>query len=285
MNIDFHTKMITLLGKPLSQSYAAQMQNFGYESAGLNMAYFYTETDETHLGDIVNGLRYMNFAGFAVTKPNKEKVIPYLDELDSLCEKIGACNTVVKKEDGRLIGYNTDAIGFYQAFTEHFPLNLSDTVFFSIGAGGVARAICSVLAAHGAGKIYITDLYPESAEKLVKDVNQNFQPIAEAVPFGDFQKLGECNVILNNSGIGMGHSVGESPVPKEYLKRNHICFDACYNPAKTQFLMDAESVGCSILNGLDMSLYQGTAQIELWTGKKAPEEAMRQKLNEILSQS
>lgn len=113
MKVDINTKMITLLGLPLTQSFAARMQNKGYEAAGLNMVYFYTETDNEHLGDIVNGLRYMNFAGFAVTKPNKVKVLEYLDELDPLCQKMGSSNTVVKTPEGKLIGYNTDGVGFY----------------------------------------------------------------------------------------------------------------------------------------------------------------------------
>ena len=106
MNITVNTKLITLLGTPLGQSFAARMQNRGYEAAGLDMLYFYTETDNEHLGDIVNGLRYMNFAGFAVTKPNKVKVLDYLDELDPLCRKMGSSNTVVRTPEGRLIGYN-----------------------------------------------------------------------------------------------------------------------------------------------------------------------------------
>ena len=85
---DINTKMITLIGTPLGQSFASSMQNRGYEAAGLNMIYFYTEADNEHLKDIVNGIRYMNFAGFAVTKPNKVKVLEYLDELDPLLSLI-----------------------------------------------------------------------------------------------------------------------------------------------------------------------------------------------------
>ena len=113
--VDINTKMITLLGDPLKQSFAAQMQNCGYEAAGLNMIYFYTEVNNEHLADVVNGIRYMNFAGFAVTKPNKVKVLEYLDELDPLCEKMGASNTVVKTPEGKLVGYNTDGIGFIRS--------------------------------------------------------------------------------------------------------------------------------------------------------------------------
>ena len=283
MNVDINTKMITLLGDPLKQSFAARMQNAGYEAAGLNMLYFYTETDNEHLGDIVKGLRYMNFAGFAVTKPNKVKVLEYLDELDPLCEKMGASNTVVKTADGKLIGYNTDGVGFYTSLVEEGKVKVDESVFFCFGAGGAGRAMCSILAYHGARKIYITDYFDSAAEERVKDINENFAPVAEMVPKGDFSKIAACDVVLNASGIGMGAHIGESPMPEEYIQPSQLYFDACYNPDKTQFLLNAEAKGCRILNGLGMSLYQGAAQIELWTGGKAPVEAMRKELLDIIA--
>ena len=284
MKVDINTKMITLIGTPLGQSFAARMQNAGYEAAGLNMLYFYTEADNEHLADIVNGIRYMNFAGFAVTKPNKVKVLQYLDELDPLCEKMGASNTVVKTPEGKLVGYNTDGIGFYTSITQEGGVKVDQSVFFCFGGGGAGRAICSVLAYNGARKIYITDLYEDCAKELVDDINKNFAPVAEFVPHGEFSKLAACNVVINASGVGMGKSIGQSPVPKEYIQSSQFCFDACYNPDKTQFLMDAEEKGCQILNGLGMSLYQGVAQVELWTGKKGPVEAMRKELMDILEE-
>ena len=284
MKVDINTKMITLLGTPLSQSFAARMQNAGYEAAGLNMLYFYTETDNEHLGDIVNGLRYMNFAGFAVTKPNKVKVLEYLDELDPLCEKMGASNTVVKSADGKLVGYNTDGVGFYTSLTEEGGVQVDQSVFFCFGGGGAGRGICSILAYKGARKIYVTDAYEPCANSLVDDINNNFAPVAEYVPYGEYSKLAACNVVINASGVGMGKSIGKSPLPKEYIQSSQFYFDACYNPERTQFLLDAEEKGCKVLNGLGMSLYQGVAQIELWTGKRAPVEAMRQELLTILKE-
>ena len=280
---DIETKMITLIGKPLGQSFASRMQNTGYRAAGLNQIYFYTEAEQDHLGDIVNGLRYMNFAGFAVTKPNKVEVLKYLDELDPLCQKMGSSNTVVRTPEGKLIGYNTDGVGFYRSLQEEGGVSAKDTVFFCVGAGGAGRAICSILAYEGAKKIYIMDYFPESAKSLVNDINTNFAPVAEQVEYGDFSKLSEAQVVLNASGIGMGSHIGESPVPKGLVGPGQLCFDACYNPAKTQFLLDSEAQGAKILNGLGMSLYQGAAQIELWTGKEAPVEAMRQTLLDIIS--
>lgn len=282
--VDINTKMITLIGTPLSQSFAARMQNAGYAAAGLNMLYFYTEADNEHLGDIVNGLRYMNFAGFAVTKPNKVKVLQYLDELDPLCAKMGASNTVVKTSEGKLVGYNTDGIGFYTSLTEESGVKVDQSVFFCFGGGGAGRAICSVLAYKGARKIYITDAYEPCAKSLAEDINTNFAPVAEFVPYGDYSKLAACNVVINASGVGMGKSIGQSPLPKEYIQSSQFYFDACYNPDKTQFLLDAEEKGCKILNGLGMSLYQGVAQVELWTGKKPPVEAMHRELLAILEE-
>ena len=202
--VDINTKMITLLGDPLKQSFAAQMQNCGYEAAGLNMIYFYTEVNNEHLADVVNGIRYMNFAGFAVTKPNKVKVLEYLDELDPLCEKMGASNTVVKTPEGKLVGYNTDGIGFIRSMERDGNVKIDENTYFCIGSGGAGRAMCSALAYYGAKKIYITDVFEESSKSLVEDINKNFAPVAEFCPAGDFSKVKEATVVLNASGIGMG---------------------------------------------------------------------------------
>ena len=283
MHIDIHTRFITLLGDPLAQSFAARMQNRGYEAAGLKLVYFYTVTGNEHLGEIIQGLRHMPFAGFAVTKPNKVKVLEYLDELDPLCAKMGSSNTVVKLPDGRLKGYNTDGVGFYRAL-EEAGVPVSGKTFFCFGSGGAGRAICSALAYHGAGRILITDLVEKSAESLVADINKNFAPVAEFVAYGDFSRVKEANAVINASGVGMGKTAGRTPLPPEYIRPGQFYFDACYNPARTRFLENAEKAGCPVLNGLTMSLYQGTAQVELWSGKKAPVEAMGQELQKILAE-
>lgn len=285
MHIDSNTKMITLIGTPLSQSFAARMQNAAYRAAGLNFCYFYTEADGEHLREIMEGIRRMpSFAGCAVTKPNKVKVLDYLDELAPLCQKMEACNTVVRKADGRLVGYNTDGDGFYLSLTRETDIQVENSTFFCFGAGGAGRAICSALAYHGAKKIYVTDAFAQSGKVLVDDINRNFAPVAELVEYGDYTPINGCNVVLNASGIGMGATLGQSPVPEEVVRPGQFYFDACYNPEKTQFLLNAQAKGCKTLNGLGMSLYQGAAQIALWTGREAPLEAMRRELAAILAE-
>jgi len=145
MPVNINTKMITLLGKPLSQSYAARMQNAAYRAAGIDMLYFYTEVENDHLPDVINGIRHMNFAGFAVTKPNKVEVMKYVDEVDPLCEKMNASNTVVIK-NGRLKAYNTDGIGFLRSLKEEAPeIDISESVFFCLVIRFCLQCISSLL--------------------------------------------------------------------------------------------------------------------------------------------
>ncbi|MBQ0025949.1 MAG: shikimate dehydrogenase [Lachnospiraceae bacterium] len=284
-NID--TKFITLLGKPLSQSFAARMQNAAYRAMGENLLYFYTEVENDHLGDIVQGLRYLPFKGFAVTKPNKVAVLQYLDELDPLCKKMGASNTVAVR-DGKLIGYNTDGVGFEVSLKEETGIDISQNTFFCAGAGGAGRAICSILAYDSAKKIYVYDFMEEAAKELVADINANFGECAEYVPFSDTEaamaKAHDANVLINATGLGMYKTADKTPYPKTIIRPDQICFDATYNPAETLFLKEAKELGCKTINGLGMSLYQGAAQIKIWTGREdVPVDVMRQELMDILA--
>lgn len=280
--ININTKFTMLIGTPLTQSFAARMQNAGYKAEDMDMRYFYTEAGPEHLKEILAGIRYMpSFVGAAITRPNKVQVMQYLDELDPMCRKIGSCNTIVKDEQGRLTGYNTDGLGFLTSLRLDGNFQPEGKTFFCIGAGGAGRSMCAALADAGATKIYVTDVIEESARWLVHDINAAVAPVVEQVPFGNFVHVPECDCIMNASGIGMGTSIGTSPIPADLIDPKQFCFDACYNPRRTQFLIDAEEKGCQVLNGLGMSLHQGAAQIELWTGQPAPLEVMRAELEAI----
>lgn len=288
MRVDINTRMVALFGTPLGQSFAARMQNTAYEAMGENMLYFYCEVDNEHLPDVIKAVRYMNFAGCAVTKPNKVEVLKYLDELDDLCAKMGASNTVVKLPDGRLKGYNTDGLGAYRSFVEA-GVKAEETTFFCFGAGGSGRAVSSTVAFHGAKKIYVADVVHESARSLVEDINTKIAPIAELVDCSDAESVRAhvalSDVVMNNSGLGMRGHEDETPIDKSALSPRQLCFDATYNPAQTRFLREASEVGCRTLNGVGMNIYQGAAQIELWTGREAPIDRMREEFDLMLKEA
>lgn len=161
-------------------------------------------------------------------------------------------------------------------------------LYFCFGAGGAGRAICSTLAFRGAKKIYIVDKFAESSKSLVEDINLKFASIAESVEFENLDeindKVSSANVVMNASGIGMYQHLDEVLVSKESLNSSQICFDATYNPLRTKFLMDAESVGCKILNGIGMVINQGAIQYSLWTGLPEPLEIFTNCIEKITSE-
>ena len=288
MKVDIDTRLITLIGTPLSQSFAARMHNAGYAASGCNMFYFYSEVGSEHLADVIRAVRCIPaFAGCAVTKPHKVEVMRYLDGFDPLCKKTGSCNTVVKDAAGRLIGYNTDGYGALRSLKEQLG-EVAGKVMFSFGAGGAGRSVCFELAEAGAGRIYVCSLCAD-CEELCAELDRCYpgvgRPLRVSDAAGVAKALADSEVILNLSGAGMRGRENETCMDQKHFRPEHICFDATYNPGETRFLREARERGCRTINGLDMALYQGLRQIELWTdGRCSPLEAMRRELADILAE-
>ncbi|MFV0498243.1 MAG: shikimate dehydrogenase [Candidatus Fimivivens sp.] len=285
--ITVDTKLIALMGNPLRQSFAPRMQNEAYRALGLPFFYFPLEVGNDHLKEMVEAFRHLNSPGFAVTKPNKIKVIEHLDGLDAFAEKMGAVNTVVK-QDGKLIGYNTDGPGFIRSLTLETDCDIKASTFFIFGAGGVGRAICCALAFHGAKEIVIVDRFDAASKSLSEDINRRFAPVAGWISFEEksqYEKaISQCHVVLNCSGVGMYPHADETPIDTALLHAGQIAFDATYNPLKTRFLQEAEQAGCRILNGLGMSIHQGAIQVKLWSGLPEPVAAMTESINKIVAE-
>jgi shikimate dehydrogenase len=255
----------------------------------LNMDYFYfpIEVENDKLEAVVNGIRCMNYAGFNVTKPNKIKILEYLDELDGLAEKIGSVNVVVIK-DGRLKGYNTDGIGFVQALLDETGMNLSRNTFFIFGAGGASRALSATLADQAAKKLYIVDKIDQASKSLVDDINNKIRVCAEFIAFDDApvqELLQKSDVLVNASGIGMYPHLENTPVDKKILFKDLLVYDITYNPLKTRLLLDAEEVGCKTMNGIGMVINQGIKGFALMTGMPEPAEIMKDAMDKIIAGS
>jgi len=286
MNITVKTRLISLLGYPLSQTFAPQLFNETFSELGMDYFYFPVEVENDNLGTIVKAIRCMNYAGFNVTKPNKIKIVEYLDELDELAEKIGSVN-VVTVRDGKLKGFNTDGIGFVDALTAETDFELASTSFLVFGAGGASRAICSTLAHRGASQLTIIDKFDNMSEGLVSDINTRIRKCARFVPFEGApldELIAGCHVLVNASGVGMYPHTERSPVKKEHLYGNLFVVDITYNPVKTRLLLDAEEAGCRIMNGVGMVINQGIKGFALMTGKPEPAGIMRRIMPRIMEE-
>ena len=281
--VSVDTKLIGLLGYPLKQTFAPRMFNETFRKLGMDWFYFPIEVQHDDLGTIVKAIRCMNFAGFFVTKPNKIRILEHLDELDELAERTGSVNTVTSN-GGRLRGYNTDGTGFVQALAEETGLDLGRSTFLVFGAGGASRALCFALASRGAKKLYIIDRLDEASEALTRDLNGRVRQCAQAVPFagapvGDL--VGESDVLVNASGVGMYPHTDETPVDRRHLREGLLVCDLTYNPPRTRLLLDARQAGCRIMNGVGMAVHQGAQGFALLTGRPEPTRIMRQAMRRI----
>lgn len=285
MNITVGTRLISLLGYPLAQTHAPEQYNRTFAELGLDYFYFPVETGTENLGTIISAIRCMNYAGLNVTKPNKIKVIEYLDELDELAEMIGSVNIVTMRE-GCLKGYNTDGPGFVDALLEKPGLDLPQTTFLIVGAGGAARAIATTLADQQVHRLLLTDAVDEMSMTLAEDINSRVRPCAQFVPFDGApmaELLREAQVLVNASGVGMHPRLDETPVDAALLHPGLLVVDITYNPPKTRLLRDAEAAGCAVMNGVGMSINQGIRGFALITGEPEPTAVMSRVVEEIMA--
>ncbi|MCY9658522.1 shikimate dehydrogenase [Paenibacillus chondroitinus] len=280
--IDSHTILYGVFGDPIRHSRSPIMLNRAFQEADINAVYAAFHVRPDALGDAVRGIRALGYRGINVTIPHKVEVMQYLDEIDEGARIVGAVNTIVN-ENGKLIGYNTDGIGYVRSLKEETGIDLKGKSVLVLGAGGAARGVAYALAKEGAGCIYIANRTKERALELAetisaftKTVGLGLDEIANVVD--------EVQFVLNTTSAGMHPNTEELPMQVELLKEHHLVSDLIYNPRITRFLREAEAKGARIHGGLGMFIYQGAFAFEYWTGKPAPVAAMRQVVEQSLAE-
>ncbi len=267
---DAATSVYGVIGDPISHSLSPVMHNAAFSHIGYNGVYLAFQVRDVEAA--ISGMRALGIRGLSVTIPHKVSVMAFLDSVDDIAQKIGAVNTLVSRDDGMLIGYNSDCLGAIQALSEKTEIQGREVGI--IGAGGAARAIgFGICAEHG--QLTIVNRSHDKGEKLAKELGADFLPLS------DLDKL-HCQILINTTSLGMTPSTQTTPVPKKYLEKEMVIMDIVYNPLKTLLLKDAESAGCTIVDGVEMFVYQGAFQFEQWTGEKAPVGVMRKAVLDAL---
>lgn len=279
-----HTRLTALLGSPVAHSISPLMHNEAFRQLGLDYVYLCFEVTEDTLSEAVCGLKACGIRGFNLTMPNKNKIVSLLDELTPAARLIGAVNTVVN-DQGHLIGYNTDGIGYMRAVRDagHNILGKTITV---MGAGGAATAICAQAALDGVEKIHIfarpASRFRERTQKLVGTINTSL-PCRAVLHENDDQKalrqaIAESALLLNATSVGMAPDTQSSIIPDTSVFRpDLIVSDVIYNPRETLLLRQAREAGCQTFNGMYMLLYQGAEAFRLWTGQDMPVNLIKEK--------
>ncbi|MBD2843204.1 shikimate dehydrogenase [Erythrobacter rubeus] len=277
-----------VIGDPIAQSKSPLIHGFWLEKLGIAGRYKARHVEAGNLGEYL--ARYRDdgsWIGCNVTMPHKQTIIGHLDQIDPVARTLGAVNTVVRQENGALIGFNTDADGFLEPL---LPILKSQHLFRMariIGTGGAARAIIAALA-HNGFTLVVAGRNPEKAQALIDELAPGGEhhaiPIAyfaEATNFAFDDREGCLDLVINASPLGMRGSP-ELPFDWSHAPPGSMAYDIVTDPVETPFLNAAREAGHPTINGLSMLVGQAAIAFEKFFGAAPPREHDNE-LHEILT--
>ncbi len=270
MTITARTRVLTLLGDPVSHSMSPEIQNAAFEAAAVDGVYVAVRCGGDDLVGFMRGLARAGGGG-NVTLPHKEKAATLLDVPSEAVRRTGACNTFWGGDDGRVHGDNTDVEGFRRALREFLDVPFTGLRALILGAGGAARAALLGLLQERADEVCIYNRTAERARAVARRIGGQR---ARVVPiFRELEGQG-FDLVVNATSLGLSPD-DDSPIDFAVLHRAGAAMDLVYGRHKTAFVRAAEQAGIRATDGLDMLVHQGAAAFERWWGGEAPLGTMR----------
>lgn len=270
------TKLYGVIGDPIDHSLSPEIHNSIFNRLKDNCIYIPLRIKTSHLEESIPVLRN-NFRGFNVTIPHKEKIIPYLDEIDEKAKGYGAVNTV-EVVDGKFIGYNTDGYGFMKSLIIE-GIHVKEQSILLVGAGGAARVIAFELLQQGAF-LTITNRNIHKAEKLKEELSVFF----------DEKRIKVCSMqddiggnfgVVHATPVGMYPNMDAIPIDETALKGVQFVYDLIYNPYQTKLLSIAKNNGSKYINGFSMLFHQAVKAQEIWRKRALAQDGLENLYEEI----
>lgn len=273
-------KIYAVIGSPIAHSLSPAMQNAAFQALGMDGEYIAVHVPPEEVGAFVADAR-KRLAGFNITVPHKNAVIPFLDEIDPEAAPAGSINTVTNL-DGHLKGTSTDGYGLENALKEAFHYHVHGNSAVFLGCGGAARAVAFHFARKGLKTLFFLNRTLSTAQSLAEEIAAHFPSleirtasIADLTAAEEF--LNRSTAAIQCTSLGL-KSDDPAPIPPELLPQKICFFDTIYK--RTPLLRYAEEKGIPHADGLGMLLHQGAKSFSIWTGREAPLEAMRKALLE-----
>src|SRR5271157_4437383 len=254
--VDAATQVYGVAGDPVSHSMSPVMMNTAFRRETVNAVYVALHAKT--LKDLLACVDQIPLRGLSITMPYKQDMVAALTNSDPLTRQIGACNTVVRSQDGKLYGFNTDVAGIVTPLEQR--MNLAGKRILVVGAGGAARAAVYGLKARNA-EVFVANRTPENVQALARQAKIKY------VKRADLAKLA-FDVIINATPLGLNGN-RQSPLEEKELNAAYA-FDLVYAPAETKLVKMAKAKGLHVIPVLEMFVQQGARQFEIWTGKPAP---------------
>jgi len=255
-------KLAGILGWPVSHSKSPRLHNHWIAEFGLDGAYIPLPVPPDHLAEAVKALTYLGFAGANVTVPHKEAVLELADQVEPLAARIGAVNTLVIGPDGKILGRNTDALGFLLNLRESAGFDAKAGPAVMLGAGGAARAACAALLEEGVPEIRLVNRSLDRARALAADLGGPVIPLDWS---GRAEALEGAALLVNSTSLGM---TGQPPLEIELdrLPETALVNDLVYAPLETGLLVAARIRGNPVADGIGMLLHQARPGFQAWFG-------------------
>lgn len=254
--VDAATQVYGVAGDPVAHSMSPIMMNTAFRRETVNAVYLGLHART--LKDLMSCVHEIPIRGLSITMPYKQDIVKVLTNSDLLTKQIGACNTVVRGQDGKLYGFNTDVAGIMVPLEQR--LTLQGARVLVVGAGGVARAAAFGLKNKGA-EVFIINRTAEKGQALARQAKAKYMKRADVAK-------SSFDVIINATPVGMGGNK-QSPLEEKELNTKYL-FDLVYVPAETKLTKMAKAKNIQVIPGLEMFVQQGARQFEIWTGKPAP---------------
>jgi len=249
---------ISIAEKP--GNFGAKFHNDLYALFDMNWVYLPRKVSkDANLEDIIKSLKSLYIRGCSVSMPHKEKIINYIDKIDSFANKIGAVNTVKQEKKGCLKGYNTDYYGAYKSL-ENF--NIKNKTIFMFGAGGVAKSIGLAIKNLG-GNLVIVNRIIDKAIKLSNKLNAKYLNINDIDDISGY-------LLINATSVGMKNK-SEMIVNEKHIKNFEVIMDVVLDPIETKIIKSAKKLDKKIISGLNMCIYQAIKQFEIYTDINLPQ--------------
>jgi len=254
--VDAATRVYGVAGDPIEHSLSPVIMNTALRRENVNGVYVALHAKT--LKDLIHCVREIPLHGLSVTMPYKQAILEHLDNTDAHTAKIGACNTVVRGQEGKLFGFNTDIAGVVRPLEQRLTIEKAKVLV--LGAGGAARAAVFGLKERGA-EIWILNRTAAKAQKLAR------QAKVRVLKRADLRKTA-FDVIINATPVGMGNT-RDCPLREDEIQAK-VVFDMVYDPVETRLLQVARAKGIAVIPGVEMFVHQAARQFEIWTGKPAP---------------
>lgn len=254
-----------VIGNPISHSLSPKLHNYWLKRYHLQGEYTALAVPENALAETLKQMPENGFIGANVTIPHKVAVMQLADQISDRATLIGAANTLIFKEDGKIFADNTDGYGFManvrQGVPDWDPKAGPAAIF---GAGGAARAIIVALADAGVPEILLSNRTRPKAEALKAEFGTRIH-VVDWVQANTM--LAEARTVINTTSLGM-KGAQDFKVSLDMLRPDAVVTDIVYNPLQTEFLKTAAKAGCTTVDGLGMLLHQGVPGFERWFGKR-----------------